>query len=41
MPTPAAVLEAARLLAEGCPDAAGLGDLVVVDPGGATRMCIP
>ena len=36
MPTPAAVMEGARLLADGCGSAAGLGDLVVVDPGGAT-----
>ena len=36
MPTPAAVLEGARLLADGCPGASGLGELVVLDPGGAT-----
>jgi uncharacterized protein (TIGR01319 family) len=36
MPTPAAVLEGARLLADGVPGAAGLGALMVVDPGGAT-----
>lgn len=36
MPTPAAVLGAAKLLAEGVPGRAGLGDLLVVDPGGAT-----
>ena len=36
MPTPAAVLEGARLLADGCAGAAGLGALLVVDPGGAT-----
>jgi uncharacterized protein (TIGR01319 family) len=36
MPTPAAVLEAARLLADGVPGREGLGPLVVVDPGGAT-----
>ncbi len=36
MPTPAAVMEGARLLADGCPQAAGLGELLVVDPGGAT-----
>lgn len=39
MPTPAAVLEAARLLADGLPDdpaRPGLGPLVVLDPGGAT-----
>ena len=36
MPTPAAVMEGARLLADGCDGAAGLGALLVVDPGGAT-----
>ncbi len=36
MPTPAAVLEGARLLADGLPGTRGLGDLLVVDPGGAT-----
>jgi uncharacterized protein (TIGR01319 family) len=36
MPTPAAVLEGARLIADGCEGADGLGALVVVDPGGAT-----
>lgn len=36
MPTPAAVLEGARLLAEGPGDRPGLGDLMVIDPGGAT-----
>mgnify|MGYP003693576533 CR=1 FL=1 len=36
MPTPAAVLEGARLLADGCDGLAGLGALLVVDPGGAT-----
>jgi uncharacterized protein (TIGR01319 family) len=36
MPTPAAVLEGARLLAEGIGAREGLGALVVVDPGGAT-----
>lgn len=36
MPTPAAVMEGARLLADGCGTAAGLGELLVVDPGGAT-----
>ena len=36
MPTPMAVLDAARLLADGTPEEAGLGDLVVVDVGGAT-----
>ena len=36
MPTPAAVLEGARLLADGTSTASGLGPLVVLDPGGAT-----
>jgi uncharacterized protein (TIGR01319 family) len=36
MPTPAAVMEGARLLADGCAGLAGLGALLVVDPGGAT-----
>ena len=36
MPTPAAVLEGARLLADGLGSTSGLGDLLVVDPGGAT-----
>lgn len=36
MPTPEAVLEATRLLARGTGDAPGLGDLMVVDIGGAT-----
>ena len=36
MPTPTAVLNAARLLAEGTPNEPGLGDLVIVDIGGAT-----
>lgn len=36
MPTPAAVMEGARLLAEGSGDCPGLGPLVVVDVGGAT-----
>lgn len=36
MPTPAAVLEGARLLAEGAGGAVGMGDLMVIDPGGAT-----
>ncbi len=36
MPTPAAVLEGARLLADGLPGTPGLGSLLVVDPGGAT-----
>lgn len=36
MPTPNAVLNAAVLLAEGCPGEPGLGELVVLDVGGAT-----
>ncbi|MTI81711.1 MAG: MutL protein [Firmicutes bacterium] len=36
MPTPAAVLNAAQLLSTGCEGEQGLGDLVVVDIGGAT-----
>lgn len=36
MPTPAAVLEGARLLADGTSKVPGLGSLVVIDPGGAT-----
>ncbi|GAA0716225.1 methylaspartate mutase accessory protein GlmL [Clostridium malenominatum] len=36
MPTPAAVLKAARVLSEGTDKEDGLGDLVVVDIGGAT-----
>lgn len=36
MPTPAAVLRGARLLAEGVAGTGGLGDLVVIDVGGAT-----
>ena len=36
MPTPAAVLEGARLLSEGLDNAPGLGALVVIDVGGAT-----
>lgn len=36
MPTPAAVLKAARVLSEGSDKEDGLGDLVVVDIGGAT-----
>ena len=36
MPTPAAVLNAAELLARGYGEEQGLGDLVVVDVGGAT-----
>jgi uncharacterized protein (TIGR01319 family) len=36
MPTPAAVMDGARLIADGCANASGLGELLVVDPGGAT-----
>ncbi|QAT41361.1 methylaspartate mutase accessory protein GlmL [Clostridium sp. JN-9] len=36
MPTPAAVLKAARVLSEGSDKEAGIGDLIVVDIGGAT-----
>ena len=36
MPTPVAVLKAARLLVEGCGGEKGLGELMVVDLGGAT-----
>lgn len=36
MPTPAAVLEGARLIAEGTEKQEGLGDLLIVDIGGAT-----
>lgn len=36
MPTPAAVLDGARLVAEGTPERHGLGNLLVVDVGGAT-----
>ena len=36
MPTPMAVLHAAKLLAEGTRDEEGLGDVVIVDVGGAT-----
>ena len=36
MPTPAAVMEGARLLSQGTPRHAGLGDILVVDIGGAT-----
>lgn len=36
MPTPAAVLEAAKLLADGIGGRRGYGDILVVDPGGAT-----
>ncbi|MEG0132953.1 MAG: methylaspartate mutase accessory protein GlmL [Clostridium sp.] len=36
MPTPAAVLKAARVLGEGSDEEEGLGDLVIIDIGGAT-----
>ncbi len=36
MPTPAAVLRAGELLAAGTPDQEGVGDLMIVDVGGAT-----
>ncbi|MGD0779519.1 MAG: methylaspartate mutase accessory protein GlmL [Dehalococcoidales bacterium] len=36
MPTPSAVLEAAKLLAEGYEGEEGYGELMVIDPGGAT-----
>ncbi len=36
MPTPAAVLKAAEVLADGSDDEEGLGDLIIVDIGGAT-----
>lgn len=36
MPTPSAVLEAARLLADGTEEEPGLGELLLVDVGGAT-----
>jgi len=36
MPTPAAVLEAAKLLADGLPGQPGLGELLLIDVGGAT-----
>lgn len=36
VPTPSAVMKAALLLADGLPDEQGLGELVVVDVGGAT-----
>jgi len=36
MPTPSAVLEAARLIAEGCEGDKGFGELIVIDVGGAT-----
>ena len=36
MPTPAAVLQAMTLLADGCPGENGIGELIGVDVGGAT-----
>ena len=36
MPTPSAVLEAARLIADGCGDDKGFGELIIIDVGGAT-----
>lgn len=36
MPTPAAVLDAAKLLSKGTNEEKGLGDLIIVDIGGAT-----
>jgi uncharacterized protein (TIGR01319 family) len=36
MPTPSAVMEAAKLIAEGCDGVPGMGELIVIDPGGAT-----
>lgn len=36
MPTPAAVLEGARLIADGAGAKPGLGSVLVIDPGGAT-----
>ncbi|MBQ6875093.1 MAG: glutamate mutase L [Lachnospiraceae bacterium] len=36
MPTPSAVLQAMSLLAQGCEEEAGIGELVAVDVGGAT-----
>lgn len=36
MPTPAAVLTAAKILADGTDEEEGIGDLIVVDIGGAT-----
>ena len=36
MPTPSAVLQAMSLLAQGCDEEAGIGELVAVDVGGAT-----
>ena len=36
MPTPAAVLKAAKILSEGSDEESGLGDLIIIDIGGAT-----
>ncbi|MDD7401506.1 MAG: methylaspartate mutase accessory protein GlmL [Eubacteriales bacterium] len=36
LPTPAAMLAAMKVLAQGTEEEAGLGDLIAVDPGGAT-----
>lgn len=36
MPTPSAVLQAMELLAKGCEEECGIGDLIAVDVGGAT-----
>ena len=36
MPTPSAVMQAMELLAQGCEDEMGIGELVAVDVGGAT-----
>jgi uncharacterized protein (TIGR01319 family) len=36
MPTPAAVMEGARLIADGVGGRGGLGEVLVIDPGGAT-----
>ena len=36
MPTPSAVLQAMNLLAQGCAEESGIGELVAVDVGGAT-----
>lgn len=45
LPTPEAVLEAAKLLSQGYLNEAGLGELVVIDIGGATTdmysVCLP
>ena len=42
MPTPAAVLEGARLIADGVKGSGGLGPLLVLDPGGGPLpTCIP